>query len=145
MSGTARALYAASWCAGIDYSGGQKGTLLSYAGGTWTKLQSGTTANLGSIDWKPSVSVSKRATSTSVACAPSTVVVGQSTSCTASVTDTSPGTASTPTGMVTFTPGGTCTLASCSCSISITPTVVGTLTGSANYGGASTHGPSTGG
>src|SRR3989442_860645 len=144
-SGTANALYSASWSAGIAYIVGQKGTLLSYSGGTLTKLQSGTTANLGSIDWKPSVSVSKRATSTSVACLPSTVVVGQSTSCTASVTDTSPGTATAPTGVVTFTPGGPCTLASGSCSVSITATTVGTLSVSANYGGDSMHGPSTGG
>src|SRR2546427_3863131 len=111
---------------------------------TITGVYGGDSAHSGSSG-KTTVTVSKRATSTSVACAPSTVVVGQSTSCTASVTDTSPGTASTPTGMVTFTPGGTCTLASGSCSISITPTVVGTLSVSANYGGDSTHGPSTGG
>ena len=144
-SGTSNALFSSSWSAGIAYIVGQQGTLLSYSGGTLTKLQSGTTSNLGSIAWKTGVTVSKRATSTAVACVPSTVVVGQSTSCAASVTDTSPGTAITPTGLVTFTPGGTCVLSGGSCSVSIMPTVAGTASVSGNYGGDSTHNTSTGG
>src|SRR5712692_3415249 len=111
---------------------------------TVTGVYGGDSSHSGSSG-KTTVTVSKRATSTAVACAPPTVVVGQFTSCTASVTDTSPGTATAPTGAMTFTPGGPCTLASGSCSVNITPTAVGTVNVSANYGGDSTHGPSTGG
>ena len=49
------------------------------------------------------VSVTKRSTSTSVSCSPGTVLVGSSTTCTATVTDTAAGTKTTPSGTVTFT------------------------------------------
>src|SRR5438309_721911 len=88
------------------------------------------------------VTVTTRSTTTSVACNPSTVVIGEATSCTATVTDTASGTSSTPTATATFTPGGTCTLAgtgaSATCSVSITPTALGTITVSASYGGDAT-------
>jgi hypothetical protein len=84
----------------------------------------------------------QRTTSTNVNCAPSTVPVLGSTTCTATVTDTDTGT-STPQGTVTFslvtddgetgafTPAATCTLDPTasgdtnSCSVSYTPATVG--------------------
>ena len=87
-------------------------------------------------------------TTTTASCSPSTVVVNQPSSCTATVTDTlSAPTA--PTGPLTFTPGGTCTLEnptsnSASCSITITLTSTGSVTVSASYGGDSSHATSTG-
>ncbi len=64
------------------------------------------------------ISYALRATETSVGCSPGTVVAGQSTVCTATVTDTAGSGATTPTGTVTFTSsgpgsfdaGGQCTL-----------------------------------
>src|SRR5438309_261338 len=110
----------------------------SYAGDSTHGTSSGSTT----------VTVNLRTTTTTVACTPSSVIVGQATSCTATVTDTAAGTASTPTGTVTFTPGGTCTLAgtgaSATCSVSVAPTASGTLTVSASYGGDATHATSTG-
>jgi len=93
------------------------------------------------------VTVNIRTATTSVACTPSTIVISQVASCTATVTDTSPGTASTPTGTISFTPGGTCTLAgagaSVTCSVSIAPTAAGSLSVSASYFGDTTHGVSS--
>src|SRR3989454_512174 len=100
-----------------------------------------------------------RGTSTTVACSPSTVLAGVATICTATVTDTHPaGTASAPSGTVTFSTSSTgtfsgspCTLTSATsssstCSVSYTPTnaasATHTITGS--YGGSSTHLASSG-
>jgi Bacterial Ig-like domain (group 1)/Bacterial Ig-like domain (group 3)/Calx-beta domain len=105
------------------------------------------------------VAVTKRSTDTSVTCSPSTVAVDASTTCTATVTDSSGGTKSTPTGSVSwssdgagdFSSGGSpttsCTLnASGSCSVTYTPTAVGsgshTVTGS--YDGDAKHLTSSG-
>src|SRR5438445_689575 len=86
-------------------------------------------------------------TSTTLGCTPSTVVVNQATSCTATVTDTATG-PTTPTGTVTFTPSGTCILGglgdSATCSADVTPTETGTLSVSATYGGDATHQSSSG-
>src|SRR5207253_5211588 len=54
-----------------------------------------------------------------------------------------------PTGNVSFSSGGTCTLGtqtanSASCSVNVIPTVAGTLTVSASYGGDPSHNSSTG-
>ena len=111
---------------------------------TITGVYSGDSSHISSSG-KTTLTANKRSTSTAVACVPSSVAVGQSTSCSASVTDISPGNVTTPTGTVTFTPGGTCTLVSGSCSVSLTPTTAGTVNVSATYGGDSTHGPSVGG
>ncbi len=111
---------------------------------TITGVYSGDSSH-SSSSGKTTLTANKRSTSTAVACVPSSVAVGQSTSCNASVTDISPGNVTTPTGSVTFTPGGTCTLVSGSCSVSLTPTTAGTVNVSATYGGDSTHGPSVGG
>jgi len=82
------------------------------------------------------VTVTKRLTSVSVECA-SPVAVGQPSKCTATVSDTSPPTRSTPTGVVSFSsePAGSFSATECelkpvsgeaaSCSVEYTPTQVG--------------------
>ena len=102
-----------------------------------------------------------RPTSTAAACAPSSITVGQATTCTATVTDVGSGDTSAPTGSVTFTsdshgafssPGATCTLAATatagqsSCQVTYTPTSAdsGTHTLTVGYGGDSTHAASSG-
>jgi len=94
------------------------------------------------------VTVGRHATTTSVTCVPSSVVVNQATLCIATVTDTSGSGATSPTGTVVFAPDGFCALAnptpiSASCSVSITPTVAGALTVSASYGGDSSRNTSS--
>ncbi|TMI45965.1 PKD domain-containing protein [Candidatus Bathyarchaeota archaeon] len=89
-----------------------------------------------------------RETSTVVTCARSTPTVGEDTTCSATVTDTSPGMINTPAGNLTFTPIGICALtgtgASASCSTNIATTAVGTLSISATYLGDSNHNASSG-
>ena len=98
-----------------------------------------------------------RATITTLSCQQSTLSVGQSTMCTATVTDTAPGTPNTPAGTVRvygnktdgFT-GSPCTLsgrgATASCQVTYTPTALGdgqhTIT--ASYSGGGTHSSSHG-
>ena len=98
-----------------------------------------------------------RTTSTSLSCSPSTIQDLHSTTCTATVTDTSPGTPMTPTGTVSWSSNGpgtfsstTCTLSgtggTATCSVAFTslpgmPTVI-TITGS--YGGDADHSGSSG-
>lgn len=101
------------------------------------------------------MTVTVRPTALSLTCSPATVAIGQATSCTATVGDTA-GSASTPTGTVSFTAGthkgnftgvGSCTLAaigaaqaSCSVSFSAPPQLpLGTQTITASYGGDSGH------
>src|SRR5207249_833277 len=96
--------------------------------------------------------VGKRATSTSVSCAPSSVAVDSATACTATVTNGSG--ANIPTGTVSWTSDGTGTFSAASCipyatlnrSVKYTPTAVGTgthiITGT--YRGDVTHATSTG-
>jgi PKD domain/Bacterial Ig-like domain (group 3) len=91
-----------------------------------------------------SIVVNLRTTSTTISCSPSSVVVNQTTSCTAIVADSSGSGAITPTGNVVFTPGGTCTLVSGSCSVNIMPFTSGSLTVSASYSGDSSHSTSSG-
>src|SRR5439155_1004669 len=97
-----------------------------------------------------SVTVNKRNTSTAVVCT-SPVVIGQGSSCTATVSDASPGTIITPTGTVTYSetrPAGsfsstTCALVSGSCTVTFTATATGTALITGAYGGDSTHQTST--
>jgi hypothetical protein len=95
----------------------------------------------------------KHSTMTSAICSPPSVPVNSSTTCTATVSDTFvPPT--TPTGTVSFTSsgpgtfsgGGKCTLVAGQCSVTYTPTGVGsgTHTVTATYGGDATHAPSSG-
>ncbi len=98
-------------------------------------------------------------TSTSVACSPSSVVVGSAASCTATVTDTAPSGATTPSGSVSFTASptsgsfgssGSCTLATtgmtgvASCQVMFTPSETGSYAVAGAYGGDSTHHTSSG-
>jgi len=93
------------------------------------------------------LATSLRMPTVTVACAPASVAVNQATTCTVTVADQAPGTASTPTGTVTFAPGGTCTLSHSSsdpnpestCTVTITPTATGQLSVSAKYSGDSIH------
>src|SRR6266498_3301133 len=103
-----------------------------------------------------SLTVSKRATTTSISCSPSPVTVGQPTTCTATVTDTSSGSTSKPTGTVSNWSSdrtGTFTATSCSlsgtgssatCSVAFTPSQGNTHKISASYGGDGEHNTSAG-
>jgi hypothetical protein len=98
-----------------------------------------------------SLTVAERASSASVSCAPSSLVTGRTTSCTATVEDA--GGALIPTGSVTwsststgsFSPGS-CTIAgsggSATCSVSFIPSATGTHRVDASYGGSTDHLPS---
>src|SRR5438046_811540 len=97
-------------------------------------------------------------TTTNITCSPGSVQVSQSSSCTATVTDTSASGATTPTGTVdfttnstgTFTPAASCTLAgtagTSTCSVTYTPgaSAVGHHLITGNYVGDSTHTSSSG-
>ncbi len=95
-----------------------------------------------------------RSTSTTVSCAPSSVVVNNGSTCTATLTDTATGTPSIPTGQVRFTSSGTasgsfspttsCNLVAGSCSVTFTPTSAGKDTVTANYQGDNVHSTSSG-
>lgn len=102
-----------------------------------------------------------RSTSTTVSCSPSSVVVGSTTHCTATVSDANTGTPITPQGTVgftstgqgTFTPSGNCSIAgtggSASCSVDYVPgtgglggqTISVAFVGDGNHTGSS--GPTT--
>src|SRR5213596_2729762 len=103
--------------------------------------------------FKLTVASGVQSTTTSVSCTPSTVVINQASSCTATVT----GQTTSPSGTVTFSSTGaagtfsstTCTLVpgvspASSCSVSFTPSASGTTTIQANYGGDSSHSASNG-
>src|SRR5439155_857850 len=102
------------------------------------------------------VTALKHETSTAVSCSPAMVPVGSPSSCTATVTDSTPISATAPSGTVSFTEDlassafASCTLGSpttnsttgavsTSCTVSYTPTVVGAHTITASYGGDTTH------
>src|SRR3989454_3121833 len=93
------------------------------------------------------VTVNPRQTTTTVSCV-SPVVIAQGSLCTATITDSSPGTTTAPTGTVSFTTSGTatgavsptsCVLASGSCSVTFTATLSGTATVTGTYGGDTIH------
>ncbi len=91
-------------------------------------------------------------TTTSVGCSPASLTISTATTCTATVTDSSSSGATNPTGAVTFSAGSgaftgsPCTLASVpassppqsTCSVTYTPSAVGTITVTASYAGDST-------
>src|SRR5438552_10076864 len=115
-----------------------------------TGTYGGDSSHSGSTSAAASITVIPRTTSTALVCS-TPVVVNQASSCTASVSDTSPGTAFTPTGSVTFNETGpagsfssaTCTLASGSCSVAFTATSTGTAQITGAYGGDAAHSTST--
>jgi hypothetical protein len=101
-----------------------------------------------------------RSTTSAVTCSPNSLVSGNTSVCTGTVSDTaSGGTASTPSGTLSFTaepassgtfPGGAaCTLADtgttgvASCQVSFTPSAPGSPTVTASYAGDSLHAGST--
>ena len=102
--------------------------------------------------------INARSTSTVVSCSPGSVPIGTPSTCTATVTDSSPGTGTTPKGTVDFASDGAGTFISPSCnlvevnpgapacSVVYTPTAAGsgthTLTGT--YSGDSVHATSQG-
>jgi hypothetical protein len=110
------------------------------------------TSSCGTVEQDP--------TTTSVTCAPGTILVAQATACTATVTDTATTGQVTPTGTAafttgttggTFTPATSCTLSpdgttgQASCPVTYTPTQAsaGTQTITASYGGDPEHTAST--
>jgi Bacterial Ig-like domain (group 3) len=104
------------------------------------------------------VKVTGQPTSTAVACSPGAVVVGQPTTCTATITEAAGAGAPTPTGLVSFVSspaggfggGGSCLLSvngtSAGCSVTFTPSAVGSGvdTVTASYGGDSQNAGSSG-
>jgi Big-like domain-containing protein/beta-propeller repeat-containing protein len=115
-----------------------------------TAVYSGDTAHSTSSGTTP-LTVITRSTSTTVSCVPSTVSVGNATTCTATVKDTDTGISSTPTGTVSFASSGLgtfsgspCTLVAGQCSVTYTPSAVGTHTITATYSGDGSHSPSSG-
>jgi hypothetical protein len=113
----------------------------SYKGDSVHAVSSGTTA----------VTATTRSTSTSVSCSPATVVLNVATTCTATVTDTAGAGATTPTGTVTFSSSGglfllgaTCSLSAGRCSVSYTPSLLGSTTVTGSYGGDGAHARSSG-
>ncbi len=102
----------------VDYTPSAKGDGFHTVGAAY----GGSTVHATSSDTDGvTVTVDHRATSTSVDCAPASIAAGESTSCTVVVSDvSSSGTASDPSGVVTFAtdatgtfdPDATCTLAS---------------------------------
>jgi hypothetical protein len=111
-------------------------------------------ADHGSSSGTDQISVALRDTTTSVACT-SPIALGASSTCTATVKDTSPGTAITPSGAVHWFPGGTeefsndtCSLtgagSTSTCSVTYTPATAGAHDIGATYGGTGTHATSAG-
>jgi uncharacterized membrane protein len=97
------------------------------------------------------VLLGQNTSSTVVSCSPALVIVNQMSTCLATVSDTSIGSMTTPTGTVKFTETGpvgsfsstTCTLVSGSCSVTFTPTATGNALVTATYIGDSAHSGST--
>ena len=105
----------------------------------------GAACDIGAFEAPP-----RRPTSTTVACAPSTVLAGTPTQCTVTVTDTDMGTATDPIGVVTLG-GSSCSLAPSAtpaaavCTVAYIPVTGGPQMISASYSGDATHLPSSGG
>lgn len=109
------------------------------------------TASAGSS--RPS-SAALRATSASVSCIPSSLELSQTATCTAVVSDTDTGSATTPTGDVAFSATSptafpspsVCTLSAGTCQMTYTAWggAPSTVTITASYGGDASHAPSTG-
>src|SRR5205814_262453 len=92
-----------------------------------------------------------RARATSVSCSPASVLDNTPSTCAVTVTDASGAGGTTPTGTVSFTSNSTgtfsatsCTLASGTCSVTYTPTVVGHALITGTYPGDSVHTGSSG-
>jgi Big-like domain-containing protein len=115
-------------------------------------------AGAASVLWLSTASAgsplsSLRSTSTSVSCYPATQVVGGTSTCTAVVSDTDTGTATTPSGTVDFSASNSvlfpdtaaCTLSAGTCQITyIGFQPLGAATMTASYSGDSDYAPSSG-
>ena len=112
----------------------------------------GDASHLGSSA-STSMSISDRASTTSVSCAPTSLVTGQSTTCTAVVSDAGPEGSVAPSGSVAWSSTGSgsfsppsCTLSgdgSRSCSVTFVPTASASYSVSASYAGGPDHLPSS--
>ncbi len=159
--------FSASTCTLAEVSAGVASCSVTYtpsAVGTGTHTITGAyapgsadTVHAASMGATP-LTVTKRTTATALSCSPASVETGVATSCKVTVTDTNAGTVSTPTGSVkfttsgsgSFTPASTCTLATvsigvASCTVSYTPSAIGTGTHkiTASYGSNATHATSS--
>ena len=120
---------------------------------TITATYSGDGGHLGSSGTS-TLTVSLRTTSTIVSPNPSTAIIGNTITYTATVADISSGSASTPTGTASWSDGsaggsfsnsGSCTLLSGTCTTVYTlPSTPGSVTITATYGGDPTHAGSSG-
>src|SRR2546426_52782 len=106
------------------------------------------------------VTALKHETSTEVSCMPAMVPVGSPSSCTATVTDSTPTSATAPSGTVSFSQDTDSAFASCSlgspstnattgavstsCAVTYTPSTVGIHLITASYGGDTSHLSSSG-
>jgi Tol biopolymer transport system component len=125
----------------------------------WQEQQTGSNSDVYGFQFQ--APTAQNPTATSLTCAPGTVVVGQATTCTATVTDTATTGPTTPAGTVTFssdtsggafTPATSCDLSpagtadQASCPVTYTPSTVGsgTQTITASYGGDAGHTASSG-
>jgi hypothetical protein len=101
-------------------------------------------------DGSSTLAASKRATATTVSCAPDVMVAGATTTCTATVSDASGAMPLTPSGSVSWTTDGsgsftpvTCSLSgtggAASCSVGYLATSTGTHLVSASYSGGANH------
>lgn len=113
---------------------------------TITGTYSGDSVNVPSFG-NYSISTPGVNTTTTVTCASTTIELGNSTSCTATVAGSSPtgnvNFSSTDTN-ATFTPASVCTLVSGSCFVTFQPSVAGSPTLKATYEGDSNHTQSSG-
>src|SRR2546426_6407082 len=114
--------------------------------GTYGGDSGHTGSNNNATPFSLSVTAGAHATRTAVSCAPSTIVISQGTTCTATVNDIASG-ASVPSGTVGFTNSGTatgsftgapCTLAplnttAATCQVTFNPTSTGTVIAQATY------------
>ena len=99
----------------------------------------------------PTPTGAKDNTSSSIACSPSTIAMGGTSSCTASVPDTTTA-SNVPTGTVSFassnpgvgTVSASCSLSAGKCTADFTSVATGTATITGTYGGDSSHNGSSG-
>ena len=113
-------------------------------------------AFVAKIAARHAASSGRRPTSTAAACSPDSVAVGETSTCTATVTDTGGGAPSSPGGTVAFAtdsqgefaPAASCSLSpagagASSCTVEYVPGAAGTHSITATYGGNAQHDGST--
>ena len=144
--------YSFSWSFGDGYAAAGTSITHAYSSLASYNVTLMTTDSAGqSVFTSVRVAVTLRDTSLTVSC-PASGTVGVALTCSATVADISAGTASTPTGTVSFasnstgtfgpsscTLAGTATVGVASCSVGYTPAVTGHHATTGTYGGDSTH------